>query len=117
MAKREYRLNAGFDETLGKIHDAVMQKSVSASFEDGSDFSCGDVRCAVRVYERYSFFGSNRVSMNVTVFGRDGDVSVSAVTSGGSQAMFLKVNTAGEAAFLETLTGVLDRFEDENARY
>jgi len=107
MAKREYRLNAGFDEVLRRIHDTVMQKSVSASFEDGSDFESGDTRCAVRVYERYSMFGSNRVSMNVTVFGRDGDVCVSVVTSGGSQAMFLKINTVGEEAFLATVEGVL----------
>jgi len=107
MAKKEYGLNASFDEVLRRIHDRMMQKGVSASCEDTSDFVCGDMRCTVRVYERYSMFGSNRVSLNVTVFGRDGEVCVSAITSGGSQAMFLKADPRGEEAFLAVLDDML----------
>ena len=35
---------------------------------------------------------------------------VTAITSGGSQAMFFKVNTWGEETFLDKLRDVLDRF-------
>ena len=107
MAKKDYRINADFDEVLWRIHNAMMQKGVSASCEDMSDFECGDMRCAVRVYERYSMFGSNQVTLNVTAFGRDGDVCVSVISSGGSQAMFLKANPRGEEAFLAVADGVL----------
>lgn len=61
------------------------------------------VRCAVRVYERYSMFGGNRLSMNVTLFGKDGDLFLTAITSGGSQAVLFKLNTLGEDAFLNRL--------------
>ena len=65
-------------------------------------------RCSVRVFERYSFLGSNRVSLSVTLFqGADGITHLSAVTSGGSQAMFFKINTWGEDAFLDKLRDVL----------
>ncbi|MBR5381574.1 MAG: hypothetical protein IK136_03025 [Oscillospiraceae bacterium] len=107
MAKKEYRINADFDEVVRRIHAAMMQKNVSASCEDSCEFACGDTRCAVRVYERYSMFGSNQVSLNVTVFGRDGDVCVSLIASGGSQAMFLKSNPRGEEAFLSVADGIL----------
>ena len=67
MAFYESELRGDFDELLAHIHETVMGKSMSASFEHGSDFGGGDNRCAVRVYERYSAFGSNRVSLSVTL--------------------------------------------------
>ena len=103
MAKLERQIYGDFDQVLGKIGEAVMDSGVSASYEDGSDWHCGDVRCAVRVYERYSVIGSNRVSMNVTLVGDGNQLFLSAITSGGSQAVFFKVNTWGEEAFLECL--------------
>ena len=111
MAKQEYDITVGVDRALEIIDDAVLGGSISASFEDGSDFFAGGVRCAVRVYERYSAFGGNRVSLNITVLGDDGSCCVSAISSGGSQAMFLKINTLGEEAFLDTLDGVLRQYE------
>ena len=70
----------------------------------------GDVRCATRVYERFSWLGNNRLSLSVTVFGRDGDIQLSAVSSGGSQAMFFKINTWGEEAFLDKFRSQLDAY-------
>ena len=84
----------------------MLDGSASASYEDGSDYRSGDFRCAVRVYERYSWSGGNRVSMSMTLVGRGEDLFLSAITSGGSQAMFFKVNTWGEEAFLDTLQAV-----------
>ena len=103
MAKLEQQISGDFDLVLRKINDAVMDSGVSASYEDGSDWCCGDVRCAVRVYERYSVIGSNRVSMNVTLVGHGNDLFLTAITSGGSQAIFYKINTWGEEAFLDCL--------------
>ena len=104
MAKKEYRLRGDFGALLAAIDHGVMSGSISASYEDGSDFRAGDVRCAVRVYERYSYLGSNRVSLSVTLFQSGSDaIHLSAITSGGSQAMFFKINTFGEEAFLDKL--------------
>ena len=107
MAKLEKTLNESFDSVLSRVDDAVM-KSVSATLEDSVDWRTADARCCVRVYERYSYMGGNRVSMNVTLFqAGNGPVKVCAITSGGSQAMFFKVNTWGEESFLETLNNAL----------
>ena len=107
MAKLEKTLNESFDSVLYRIDDAVM-KSVSATREDSCDWRTADARCSVRVYERYSYMGGNRVSMNVTLFqAGKGPVKVCAITSGGSQAMFFKLNTWGEESFLETLDRAL----------
>ncbi len=107
MAKFEKVLNESIDSLSRRITDGILGGSVSASLEESSDFRAGGARCAVRVFERYSAMGSNRVSLTVTMFEADGKTYLSAITSGGSQAMFFKVNTWGEGAFLDKLYKML----------
>ena len=109
MAKLEQTVyGQGFDALLRSIEDGILNGSVSASLEGQSDFREGNVRCAVRVFERYSAMGGNRVSLSVTLFQADGGpIRLSAITAGGSQAMFWKVNTWGEEAFLDKLRELL----------
>ena len=110
MAKLERRIRGDFDQVLEALDRGIFDGSISASYEDGSDCSVGPMRCAVRVYERYSFGGGNRVSMTMTLAGDGEDLFLSAITSGGSQAMFFKINTWGEEAFLDTLRDLAERY-------
>ena len=111
MAKYEKHLTGNFDELLELVTDGVLNGSMSASYENGSDWMSGEVRCAVRVFERYSYMGGNRVSMNVTLVGNDRDLFLSAITSGGSQAVFFKLNTLGEESFLEKLVPIVENYK------
>lgn len=108
MAKYVKQVTGDFDAILEHLHQAVLGGSMSASYEDGSDYSQGDFRCAVRVYERYSWTGGNRVSMSLILAGANGSYFLTAITSGGSQATFFKLNTFGEEAFLETIAGAIN---------
>ena len=63
-----------------------------------------------RVYERYSAIGNGRVTMNLTLLEADGQIRLSAITSGGSQAVFFKVNTLGAESFLDTIRDTVERF-------
>ena len=107
MAKFTHVIHGDFDRILKTIEKGVLDASVSATLEDGWDVRDGESRCSVRVFERYSYAGGNRVSMNVTLFQAGNAVRICAITSGGSQAMFWKVNTLGEETFLETLKDVI----------
>lgn len=108
MAKLEKTINGDFNAVLNKVTAGILDGSYTASLEDSSDFVGEYSRCSVRVFERYSAMGSNRVSMSVTLFQEKGKpVQLSAITAGGSQAMFLKMNTWGEQAFLQTLEDIL----------
>ncbi len=108
MAKLERVLSENFDDLLLRIENGILNGSVSASLEDSSDFQSGDARCSVRVFERYSALGGNRVSLSVTLFQNgNGPIQLSAITAGGSQAVFFKVNTWGEESFLEALENLL----------
>lgn len=109
MAKIEKTIIGNFDNILDKIENGIINGSASATMEDSSDFYGNNSRCSVRVFERYSYAGGNRVSMNVTMFqSDDGPIQLSAITSGGSQALFFKINTWGEETFLEKLIEILD---------
>lgn len=111
MAKYEAELRGNFHEILEAVNDAVMSNSVSASLEDKSDFCTQNMICAVRVYERYSYSGGNRVSMNVTLLFAEGRIFITIITAGGSQSMFLKINTFGEKTFLDTVITTIERYK------
>lgn len=99
---------------LSLLEHGILNGSASASFEDGSDYDSDGLRCAIRVYERYSMAGGNRVSLNLTLVGREeGPLFLSAITSGGSQAMFFKLNTWGEEAFLECVEEIVAQYQKQ----
>lgn len=110
MAKYEKRLRGDFDRFLDYLSDGILSGSMSASYEGGSDWQGEGVRCAVRVFERYSYLGGNRVSLNLTLVGSGTDLFLSAITSGGSQAMFWKLNTLGEESFLEKVEQLAEEY-------
>lgn len=110
MAKYERSMTGDFDALVRVVQEGVVKGSISATLEDQANYSVGDVRVAVRVFERYSWLGSNRVSLNVTMVGDSNRLYVAAITSGGSQAMFFKINTFGESAFLKRFAEIVDAF-------
>ena len=85
----------------------ILDASATASLEESWDTDTGTVRCSVRVFERYSYTGGNRVSMSLTFLQTGDTIQYCAITSGGSQAVFMKLNTWGEEAFLDTFRDVL----------
>ena len=68
------------------------------------------MRVTVRVYERYSMTGGNRLSMTLTLVGDGEKLYLSGITAGGSQGVWLKINTWGEEAFLDTLRDLAQRW-------
>ena len=110
MAKYERRFQGDFHDFLETLTNELVNSSLSVSCEDSSDITMGNIKVAVRVYERYSMAGGNRVSLNVTVVGNEHEIIVSAITSGGSQAVFFKINTWGEETFLEVCSDVVEQY-------
>ena len=111
MAKLETTLQGSLEQWIQKIEEGILNGSVSASLEDGSDFISEDgrTRCSLRVFERYSYAGGNRVSLTVMLCqDASGVICCSGITSGGSRATFFKVNTIGEENFLDCLREIVE---------
>jgi hypothetical protein len=100
MALFRHKTSGDLDGFLSHLDDQVLRASVSASREASYDESVEGARMAVRVYERYSGFSGSRVSLNVSVLESNGQLAICAITSGGSRAMFFKVDTVGEGSFM-----------------
>jgi len=116
MAKYETALTGSFDELLALLNKGILKGSMSASLEDSTDVQSGGTRCAVRVYERYSMMGNNRVSMNITLLGNGSNLYVVAITAGGSQAVLFKVNTFGEESFLSHAENIVENYKRTQQR-
>ncbi|MCL2361283.1 MAG: DUF6054 family protein [Defluviitaleaceae bacterium] len=110
MAKYETRLRGNFDDLLNRLNHGILKGSISATYEDGSDYSNNGVRCAVRVYERHSLAKGSRVSMSVTLVGFGDELFVTIITAGGSSAMFFKINTIGEHTFLNNAVKIIENY-------
>ena len=108
MAKLEKVIDGDFDALLARIERGLLEGGVSAALEASSDFSEAGARCSVRVFERFSYTGANRLRMNLTLFqGCGGPVHLSAVTAGGGPAPFVRTGAGGEEAFLDKLRKLL----------
>jgi hypothetical protein len=101
MAQENYVLTGEVSRFITHLDTAITQGSATAKLEGSAERRIGDARMVVRVYERYSTLGGNRVSLSVSVLAVGQQMEVSVITSGGSTAMFWKVNTFGEEAFLK----------------
>ena len=108
MAKLESLLHGDFEYILDRIESEMLSGNISATLEDYSDYYSDNCRYALRVFERYSFVGRNRVSLSLLLMQDGDDIHLTAITAGGSQAIFLKMNTLGEQAYLNKLKEIID---------
>jgi hypothetical protein len=111
MARYEQELTGDVDDFVDHLDRAIPEGSITAKYEDGGDFRVGDARMVVRMYERYSAFGGNRVALCVSILAVGDQMRLSAISSGGSQAMFFKMNTFGEEAFLKRAVEAIEGYQ------
>lgn len=111
MAKYVKNFNISFQRVKSFIENNFLNISSSITKEDEEVFSVNEISCALIVYERYSFLGGNRVSLSVMIVGNSEASKVTMITSGGSQAVFFKLNTIGEESFLDSAIKMLDNLK------
>ena len=110
MAKIQKELYGDFDDIIADIHDAVVSGSVTGEMIESSQFKGNESRCSVMIFERYSAMYQSRVTLSVTLFQTEGRIFVSAVSSGGSSARFVKINTIPEGSMLEAIRYVIHSY-------
>lgn len=112
MAHTDLELTGDVDRFITHLDREITTGSVTAKVESRAEHRIGDARMTVRVYERYSALGGNRLSLSVSVLAVGERMRVSLIASGGSTGMFWKVNTFGEDAFLEKALAAARRYAD-----
>ncbi|KAF1305829.1 hypothetical protein IV487_00225 [Enterococcus saccharolyticus] len=112
MAKYEARVVGAFDEILSYLHQELEKGSMTLSLEEESYIELGETKIAIRAYERYSWFGQSRVSLHLTLVSNGQSTVVSAISTGGSQAALLKVNTLSESSFLDSIIPAIEKIKE-----
>ena len=110
MAKYEITVKADLDELVRYIDRSLAEQSTTLSTEEQCEYTADGVRIKVMGYERFAYSGSSRVGMTVTYVASGELVRVIGIAVGGSQAMFMKINTWSESNFLDTLIYAVKRF-------
>lgn len=116
MAQLQRRIYTDYDDFLTYVEEKVLSRSISATLEESVDYLDGDKNVAIRVFERYSYTGNNRLSLHLTIIEEDESIYVVAITTGGSQARFFKINTFGESSFLDNFENIVREYEQEHKR-
>lgn len=111
MAQFQKTMYAPINQITNYLKTTMPSSSISCSHEATGTMEVEGVTCHVLVFERYSWTGKNRVSLNITLVGNHEVTKIFAVSAGGSQATFLKVNTIGEESFLNSFISVLNKYD------
>lgn len=114
MAHHDQRLTGDADALVAHLDETIVSGSLTAKLEHAVDHAIGDARMLVRVYERYSAAGGNRLSLSISVLAVGTDLSVSLVAAGGANAVLFKLNTLGEETFLDLAVRGLEDFIDRS---
>lgn len=111
MAKYSCELHGSFNHFCQFLKNELINSSFSASIEDEHYYDIHDVHVGILILERYSYSGSNRLSLSITITEYQNLLHVTAITSGGSQALFFKINTLGEDAFLDKFKEAIQQYK------
>ena len=109
MASYTKKFKANYEEFQEYLVEKLKSKSHTIELSDMKYTKMNDVECTVYVFERFSMYSSNYVSMNITLLHYDGNIELFAITSGGSSGL-LRMDTYGEETFLQTLIDPVEEY-------
>jgi hypothetical protein len=113
MAKYTTTAAGSRDELAAFIKTYSQTMGTTVSVEDEIFGRADSVKYWVGTFERYAFMGNGRSSLTVILLEHGGSVDVIATASGGSGAMFFKVNTWSEQSFLDDFIALMDRYNKD----
>lgn len=114
MACYKITFRGDLDRFKGYIQNEIINGSASATLEEATQTETNGVVCCTQVYERYSYAGGNRLSLTLNLVAFDGEITLTAITSGGSRAFFFKMNTIGEETFLDKTKQAVEAYIQRN---
>lgn len=114
MAKLERKVLGDFDSIKDCIKNELPKESVTFSLEEEFAGLSNGKKYWVAACERYAAFGGNRTSLCITMLEEEDGIHIMATGTGGSQGVFIKINTWSEELFLDTLNLILNRYEQNS---
>lgn len=96
MAKYEKTITGNFEEVIKHLENDIENSAMSMNLVDESNYSYGDSKLAVRVYDKYFMRNGNRASLSLTVVAHGNDIFISAIGAGGGQGIIFNFSLGAE---------------------
>ncbi|CEG26314.1 DUF6054 family protein [Bacillus sp. B-jedd] len=111
MAKYEKTMIGQFESVVKRLENDISNSGVSMNLVDESNYSNGDTKIAVRVYDKFFMRNGNRASLSLTVVGSDNDIFISAIGAGGGQGIFLNFSLGAEDDMVSIVRNSVEQME------
>jgi len=108
MAKYQKRLRASFHPLLSKLERGIEESGFSVQLVDQTTITAGNVKVAVRVYDKYFMRNSSRASLTLTVVGNGDEVTVSAIGAGGGTGALFNFSLGAESELVELVQRIVE---------
>ena len=96
MAKYEKTITGQFEAVVDRLHEDICNSGMTMNLVDESNYTIGDTRIAVRVYDKYFMRNGNRASLSLTVAGYGDEIFISAIGAGGGQGIIFNFSLGAE---------------------
>ncbi len=96
MAKYEKTINGDFEKVVNQLQNDIGRNGISMNLVDESNYTIGDTKVAVRVYDKYFMRNGNRASLSLTVVGSNSEIYISAIGAGGGSGVFFNFSLGAE---------------------
>ena len=90
MSKYSCELHGSFKPFCQFLKDELIKSSFSASIEDEHYYDIHDVHVGILILERYSYSGSNRLSLSITITEYQNQMQVTGILQVEAKLYFLK---------------------------
>lgn len=111
MAKYEKTIIGQFEEVVDRLQIDIGNSGISMNLVDESNYTIGDTRIAVRVYDKYYMRNGNRASLSLTVVGNNSNIFISAIGAGGGQGVFLNFSLGAEDDMVSIVQRSIEQME------
>lgn len=111
MAKYKKNITGDFETVYNHIKRDILYTSTSSSLEEEEIITKGNIKIGILTFERYSYSGGNRLSLNVVIISENDSIDIIGTSAGGSNGLFFKFNTLGEEAFLDKLKESINKLK------
>ncbi|WP_066299118.1 DUF6054 family protein [Bacillus sp. FJAT-29937] len=111
MAKYEKTIVGQFEKVVNRLENDIGNSGVSMRLVDESNYTIGDTKIAVRVYDKYFMRNGNRASLSLTVVGNSNNIFISAIGAGGGQGVFLNFSLGAEDDMVAIVQESIEQLE------
>jgi hypothetical protein len=96
MAKYEKTITGQFEAVVDHLQEDICNSGLTMNLVDESNYTIGDTKVAVRVYDKYFMRNGNRASLSLTVAGHGDEIFISAIGAGGGQGIIFNFSLGAE---------------------